>query len=106
ASMLKRLFAAATVAVAALASGCGITPPAEPARTFIEQVAYWDGQAVGFRKTVDQLTCYAGYGSGGLCLEAGEPIAPAVALQMLEAIKNARGGLRASVTIPEQGVGL
>lgn len=99
--MLKRLILAATAALAL--AGCGITPPAEQAKSFVEEVAYWDGQAVGARKSVLELTCEKGYDAKGLCLEAGRPLSPAAALPMLEALKNVRGGLRAAVTIPDQG---
>lgn len=103
---MRKIILAVAVAAGALLAGCGVTPPAEQAKTFVEEVAYWDGQAVGARTSVLQLTCEKGYDAQGLCLEAGRPLAPAAALPLLEALRNARGGLRAALTIPEQGVGV
>jgi hypothetical protein len=101
--MLKTLFAVATVAVAALLAGCPAMPPAEAARSFYEEVAYQDGRAQAVEKTVDQLACYKGYDANGLCVEAGKPISPAVALGLLTKLKTVRAGFRTAVTLPDGG---
>lgn len=95
-----------TALLAALAIGlaaCGSIAPPEPAKNFVEEVAYWEGKATAARTTIDQLTCLKGYDQAGRCLEPGKPVSPAVALTMQEQVKNARSALRAAVVLPQEG---